>query len=214
MAGSLPGRAGVLLFSVIALFVSLPPKANATLTQLTVTLTDPNGLPPPGPPFSFSDTVSVVPGLEILPGNGTNIGSSGALLNNEHVDAQSDNRIVLQLEAGAGSNTGYGAGANYLFSNFGFSSPSLVTGVKVSLDNITGVTLGDQVVFASGSVRVFVDTLGIPDFKASCGGVQCGTITLDLIVSQVPEPASFAVLAVGLGALVVRGRYAKGRARR
>jgi hypothetical protein len=203
----------VLLFSALSLFVSLLSDSNATLTQITVTLTDPSGLPPPGPPFSFSDAVSVVPDFEIFPGNGTNIGSSGALLNNEHVDAQSDNRIVLQLEAGAGSNTGYGAGANYLFSNFGFSSPSLVTGVKVSLDNITGVSLGDQVVFAGGSVRVFVDTLGIPDFKASCGGVQCGTITLDLIVSQVPEPASFAVLAIGLGGLVVRGRYGKAAAR-
>jgi hypothetical protein len=164
--------------------------SNATLTQLTVTLTDPNGLPPPGPPFSFSDTVAVAPGLEIFPGNGTKIGSSGALLNNEQVEARSDNRIVLQIEACAGSNTGYGAGANYLFSNFGFSSPSLVTGVKLSLDNITGVTLGDQVVFAGGSVRVFIDTLAIPDFKTSCGSVQCGTITLDLIVSQVPEPTS------------------------
>jgi hypothetical protein len=99
----------VLLFGVLGLFVSLVSDSNTTLTQLTVTLTDPNGLPPPGLPFSFSDTVSVVPGLEIFPGNGTNIGSSGALLNNEHGEAQSDNRIVLQLEAGAGSNTGYGA---------------------------------------------------------------------------------------------------------
>jgi hypothetical protein len=89
----------------------------------------------------------------------------------------------------------------------------LVTGVKVTLDNITGVTLGVQVVFAGGSVRVFVDTLGIPDFKAACNGVQCGTITLDLIVSQVPEPTSFVVLAIGLGGLVMRGRYGKAAAR-
>ena len=147
-------------------------------------------------------------GKEIFAGNPTNIGSSNIPLNNEYIDAQPNDRIVLGLEAGAGANTGYGTGANYLFSNFGFSSPSLVTGVTVSLDNISGVALGNQVVFGNGSIRVFVDTLTIPAFKDACHGVQCGTITLDLTVSQVPETATYAVLAIGLGVLLIRRRLA------
>src|SRR5690349_23073960 len=69
VAGPLPNKLGTLLFGALALFVSVLSDAHANLTQLTVTLTDPTGLPPPGPPFSFADTVSVVPGLEIFPGN-------------------------------------------------------------------------------------------------------------------------------------------------
>jgi hypothetical protein len=199
-------EAAKLVLSIITALLIALPYANAALTQVTVTLDDPNGLPPPGPPFTFSDTVSVVPGKEIFPGNPTNIGSSNVLLNNESVDAQAGDRIVLGLEAGAGSNTGYGPGASYLFSNFGFSSPSIVTGVSVSLDNISGVALGNQVVFGNGSVQVFIDTLTIPAFKDACNGVQCGSITLDLIVSQIPEPAGYAVLAIGLAALVMHRR--------
>ena len=206
MAGTATVKAGALVLAAVILLLHALPYANAALTQVTVTLNDPNGLPPPGPPFSFSDTVSVGPGKEIFAGNPTNIGSSNILLNNEYADAQPNNRIVLGLEAGAGTNTGYGTGASYLFSNFGFSSLSVVTGVTISLDNINGVALGSQVVLGNDSIRVFVDTLTIPAFEAACHGVQCGTITLDLLVSQVPEPVSYAVLAIGLGALLIRRR--------
>ena len=193
--------------SALALFmsaVSLP--AHATLVSLDVTLADPSF------PLTYSDTVAVADGKEIFPGNPTNIGQaqvfgSSLLLANEYVDAQPSNRIVLGLEAGSGDNTGYGAGASYLFSNLRFGTPSIITDVDVSLDNIDGVTKGTQVVFGPHSVQVFIDTLTIPQFRDACiSDAQCGTITLDLIVQQVPEPGACVLLLAGIGIVGIIAR--------
>ena len=75
--------------------------------------------------------------------------NSTLLLANDYVnarptlDAAAANRIVLGVEAGNGNQTGYSASAYYSFSNFVFSTPSIVTGVTISSVNIDGLgTLG------------------------------------------------------------------------
>lgn len=194
----------------LLLFVSL--QARATLLGFDVTLSDPNV------PLSYTDTITVGVGHEISPGNPTNIGQaqvfgSSLLLSNDFVDGQPDNRIVLGLEAGGADNTtGYGPGASYLFSNFKFDSPSKITDLTLTLNNIDGVSKGAQVVFGTNSVQVFIDTLTIPQFQASCiSQAQCGTITMDLTVQQVPEPEVWALLSVGIVAVLAISRRNRGR---
>jgi hypothetical protein len=205
-----------------AMAVGLTQPAHATLTSLTVTLSDPVNFPDLELPSILSDTVAVITtGKEIVEGNGTNIGnakthhgSDALLLANEYVDARptadtaADNRIVLGLEAGADPMTGYSSEAYYSFSNFGFSTPSIVTGVNVSsstnidLDNPSG-----QVSFAHGVITVLIGNLSINGPLPQCTqGVSCGTITLDLTVQAVPEPGTFALIGAGLLVVAVVGR--------
>jgi hypothetical protein len=210
----------------LAMGVGVTQQAHATLTTLTVSLSDP-GFPSLGLPLVLSDTVPViVPGKEIFAGNATNIGSaepkgtgSPLLLANEYVDARptadaaDDNRIVLGLEAGNGNQTGYSTTAYYSFSNFVFSTPSIVTGVTVTSMNIDGLgvlnTPGGQVSFDATRrvVTVLIGNIFINGNLPDCGlGVACGTITLDLKVQAVPEPGIFALIAAGLVVVAVAGR--------
>jgi hypothetical protein len=216
---------GGALAAAIALGVMQP--ARATLTSLTVSLSDPDNFPGFGLPSILVDAVPViVPGKEIEAGNATNIGGAqvdGAalLLANEYVDARptaddaAGNRIVLGLEAGAADQTGYGPNAFYAFSNFDFATPSIVTGVSVSPVNIAGLGAlnapGSQISFTGGVLKVFVGNLHITDNLPECGpGVLCGTITLDLNVQAVPEPSGFVLLGAGLIIAVLAGGMRRG----
>ena len=188
------------LVTVAACMTALAP-AHAALTQLTVTLSDPTNFPGLGLPLTISDTVAVAAGHEIAAANPTNIGQatvggSSLLLLNEYVDAQGNDRIVLGLEAGDGDFTGYGPDAYYSFSNFQFSTPSVVTGIfPHTLDGIQ--PLNGQVSFVNGVVKVLIGNWSILP-SVCAGGGACGTITIELQVQAVPEPGTYALLAVGL----------------
>ena len=216
----------------IAMVFGVAQPAHATLSQLTVRLSDPELFPPLGLPSIISDTglnvivPPTVPDKEIFAGNGTNIGdatpegsNSTLLLANDYVnarptlDAAAANRIVLGVEAGNGNQTGYSPSAYYSFSNFVFSAPSVVTGVTISSVNIDGLgTLnapGSQVSFdrAAGIVKVMIGNFFITGGMPECGqGVLCGTITMDLTVQAVPEPGTWMLIAAGLVVVVVVGR--------
>jgi PEP-CTERM motif len=217
----------------IAMVFGVAQPAHATLSQLTVRLSDPDLFPSLGLPPIISDTglnvivPPTVPDKEIFAGNGTNIGdatpagsNSTLLLANDYVnarptlDAAAANRIVLGVEAGNGNQTGYSPSAYYSFSEFAFSTPSVVTGVKiVSAVNIDGLGMldapGSQVSFdrAAGIVKVMIGNFLITGGLPECGeGVLCGTITMDLTVQAVPEPGTWMLIAAGLAVVVVVGR--------
>jgi hypothetical protein len=188
-----------LLLSLPALaFAALPAHATLVGQIVTVALTD-------GGSLSLADSVAVGAGAEITPGDGTNIG--GAMLPNEAVDLSAFS-ILIRLEEGlAGGATGYPLGTRLEFTSLVFSDPSLrITGVTVTLGNISGVTLGAQVVFTGNSVSLFIDTLTIGELP---NAVDVGTVRLDLTVASVPEPHAAWLLALagsGLLALGTRGR--------
>jgi hypothetical protein len=206
------------LFAACALatvaFLTALPAAHATLTQLTVTLSDPTNFVDLGLPLAISDTVVVGPSREIFVTNPTNIGQatvggSFLLSLNEYVDAQGNDRIVLGLEASAGDLTGYGSDAYYSFSNFKFSSPSVVTGISNPIFN--GINpLAGQVAFANGALKILIGNVTFPESHCDGGG-SCGTITVDLQVRAVPEPGTYALLAVGLFCVAAAGRRRIGR---
>lgn len=180
-----------------ALAMLLAGSAHATLVgqSVSVTLTD-------GGSLNASDSVVVAAAAEITPGDGSNVGA--LLLPTESIDLGAFT-IEIALEEGApNGTTGYPAGTHYLFSNLSFLDPNLViSGVVVSLVNITGVALGSEVMFGSHFVSLAIDTLVISDIPAA---VDVGKVTLTLQTVVVPEPGSMALLASGLAALACRRR--------
>lgn len=180
-------------------FAALP--AHATLIGQTVdiALTD-------GGSLNLADSVVVGAGAEITPGDGTNLG--GAMLPNELVDLSAFS-ILIRLEEGlAGGATGYPLGTRLEFTSLVFSDPSLrITGVAVTLGNITGVRLGAQVVFTESSVSLFVDTLTIGELP---NAVDVGTVRLDLTVASVPEPHAAWLLALAGSGLLALGARRRG----
>lgn len=180
-----------------ALAVLIAGAAQATMIgrSVSVTLTD-------GGSLNTSDVVVVGSGPEITPGDGSNVGS--LLLPNESIDLGALT-IAVELEEGAANGTtGYGAGTHYLFSNLSFQDPLLiVSGVSVSLENITGVALGSQVMFGSDYISLWIDTLVIGDIPSA---VDVGRVTLTLQTTAVPEPGTALLLAGGLAVLALRRR--------
>jgi hypothetical protein len=173
--------------------------AHATLIgrSVAVTLTD-------GGSLAESDTVLVGAGAELTPGDGSNVGA--LLLPNESIDVGAFTIELVLEEGAADGTTGYPSGTRYLFSSLSFDDPSLViTGVSLTLVNVSGVALGSEVEFGSDVVTLWIDTLVIGDVPSA---VDVGRVSLALEVA-VPEPGVLALLAsAGLGG------YARRRPRR
>lgn len=179
----------------VALFLAAPAQATLIGKSVGVTLTD-------GGSLAASDVVVVGAGPEIMPGDGSNVGAF--LLPNESVDLGALTIDVFLEEGAPDGTTGYGPGTRYLFSNLSFLDPSLiVSGVIVSLENITGVALGSQVTFGSDFVSLWIDTLVIGDIPAA---VDVGRVSLTLETAVVPEPGTALLLASGLALLASRRR--------
>jgi hypothetical protein len=189
-------RVTALLLALLPL-LGLPARAHASLIGQTpsVRLTD-------GASLDVLDSVLAGAGPELTPGDGSNIGA--LLLPNEWIDF-GDFTIEIALEEGApGGSTGYPAGTRYLFSDLFFGDPlSVISGVDVALDNVSGVALGSEVSFTQHSVTLFIDTLVIGEIP---NAVDVGRVTLSLDVVLIPEPGTLALVGLGLAALSLRRR--------
>jgi len=192
--------AGSSVWQAVALgsLLLLPASADASLVGTAlVRVSD-------GASLDVSDDVAIGAGPEITPGDGSNIGA--LLLPSESIDL-GEFTIDLLLEEGAvDGTTGYPAGTRVVFANLDFGDPMLgIVAIGVELVNVSGVALGSEITFTGHSVAVRVDTLGIGEIA---GAVDVGTIRLDLEVAPVPEPASFALAALGV-TLLVGGRQVR-----
>ncbi|HZR02423.1 MAG TPA: PEP-CTERM sorting domain-containing protein [Burkholderiales bacterium] len=214
---------GPLMAAIVWALVAPVAIAAPIFTSATVSLTSPDlitfGFSVTG---TLSDTVTVVPGIEIQPCDDTNIGGSSAgcvtpLLDQEYVDlAPSSITVSLQNGSQTTNQTGYSAGSYYEFTNFVWDVPATIVGLQVFLNNISGVTVGTEATFTSNSVRLLIDTLGI---DTAPGNNQSGTVLLQLEARPdngggtptVPEPESLPLLAIGVAALVFARRVSSRR---
>ncbi len=200
------GLASVSLLCAIA----APAQASLNGTSVNVLLASPNGLLSDNAPISAADTVTVSPGVEFTPGDGSNVGAwliSGATAQ-ESIDIQ-DFSIALRLLQGDPSfpdQTGYAAGARYTFSNLFFPG-STITGVSLTASGIANLNQGwvtldnpSQVSFALDQIR----------FVIPASGTTYGDVTIHLATAPVPEPGS---LALGLAGLALLGAVARARGR-
>jgi hypothetical protein len=181
-----------LLALLTLLAVAADARASLIGQSVSVQLTD-------GSTLDESDTVLAGAGPELTPGDGSNIGT--LLLPNESIDF-SDFAIEVVLEEGApGGSTGYPAGTRYLFSDLSFGPSQLIAGLGLTLDNVSGVSIGSEVTFTQSSVTLFIDTLVIGDVP---NAVDVGRVTISLLV--VPEPGTLGLCGLGLAALAALRR--------
>jgi hypothetical protein len=154
-----------------------------------------------GASLDLSDAVGIGAGPEITPGDGSNIGA--LLLPSESIDLGGFTIELLLEEGAVDGTTGYPAGTRFIFADLDFGDPALeIVDIGVELVNISGVALGSEITFTGHSIAVRVDNLGIGEIA---GAVDVGTIRLNLEVTQVPEPSSFALSALGM-TLLAGGR--------
>ena len=145
----------------------------------------------------LSDPVTAAGGGDILPGDGSAIGS--VLLSTEFIDLGTGggDQIVIGLEEGtAGGLTGYGDGARYVVSGLYDGLGLIIGGVSVTTSNITGVTYA----FDDHSVTVFIDDLLIGEIA----GIDSGSVTIDL-TTMLPEPGTGALMLLGVTAFALFG---------
>jgi hypothetical protein len=156
--------------------------------------------------------VNVSAGNEVFEGDGSEIGGSagsGPMLDGEFINV-STTSIVFSIygggpdvAGGGATTTGYGAGAHYLLTGLVDPALGLITGGSLLLNNIVGVTIGNQVLIGPHSVQLYLDTLGV----VFDGIDNIGTITINLTFQDastppnvVPEPAT--LVLVGSGAVL------------
>ena len=180
----------------LALLVGGAAHASLIGQSVTVTLGD-------GGSLFHDDVVTVGAGVELAPGDGSDIGT--LLLPSERIDIGATS-ILLTLEEGApGGGTGYPSGTAYAFTDLAFfGQTTAITGVSLTASNITGISVGD-LSFTATSLRVPISALLIGDIP----GVDTGTLQVDLTFAVVPEPATALLASVGLLTLAWRAHAAR-----
>jgi hypothetical protein len=182
---------------------ALPVPAGATLIGQSVTVTfSESGFP------DEVDSVVVGGAAEITAGDASNIGTN-ILIGGESIDIGAFSiTFVLRGDGGPHSSpgyqtTGFGPDARYVVSGLTFDPPLEIGGVGVTLDNVIGVALGPEVQFTDSSITLVIGTLGVGELP---GEFDVGSVTLDLVL--IPEPATIALLGLGLGGLCMLKRRA------
>jgi hypothetical protein len=198
------------IFAVAVSLLALSGSASAGLLGLDVLA----NFTSPAWGDDFSDTVEVAtPDIEFEEFDGTEIGDN-ILLDPDYIDLD-DTFIELQITGGGDphSEPGYldpgfeDEDAQYLFTVTDWGIPGAqITGVTVGLTDVFGVAVGSEVFFDANSVTLIVGTLGIDE------DVEAGIVRLDLTIVDndpgfvIPEPASMALLGLGIAALRVARR--------
>lgn len=190
-----------------AAFLIAAASACAAPQFFDLTLSDPDA--PGGALDLVNPAVEVSNGTrEVTPGDGSAIGDW--LLASEFVDAELIApltwKLIVGIEAGAGTFSGYGPDGHYAFFNF-LHDPALGD-VAITGATITGRTTltGGSLVVAGDVVRLFLGDMEMPQVCDQVTQVNCGSIELQLDFQQVPEPGTAGLLAAGLLALTVVAR--------
>lgn len=187
-------RSAALALASVVFCLATAPEAHATVLGSSV----PIDLLSPGNSLALSDTVVVGAGPEILPADGSNIGS--VLLSTYFIDLDTD-QIVVRLEEGApGGLTGFAAGAQLVFSDLYAGTGLGISGVSVMLDNVTNLALGDGIGFNARTVFLAIDDLVIGEIP----GIDFGTVTLDFTTAVPAPPALPLLLSALLGSWGIR----------
>lgn len=210
--------------AVIALCAALP--AQATLVNsVNVALEAPGGIVGNLAPISLSDPAPLATGIH--PGDGSNIGSF--MLPAEFITFNSSlDQLLMHIGSGAGDTslgipltTGYlgsgGQHARYDFSGLGVSGATITGYQLVSVSGLLSPTLASDFIqlTSPSSLSVYLDNLVFA--PNSLGDSYAGAdLTIKLlsqpvIVGTVPEPATLALVLVGLGGIVTLRRASRGR---
>lgn len=132
-----------------------------------------------------TENVVVGAGVEITcPGSGFGVGVCPAFSTAATIDIGA---LSIRLDQVGGSSYSAGAFNGMSFSGLDFGDGSIVTGFALTT-NLAGLDAGD-ISFTNNSISYNAQGLDFP---------QNYFIQLDLTVSAVPEPATLALLALGL----------------
>jgi len=165
---------------------------------------------------NFTDTKTIASaGTGISAGDGSDIGDN-AMITGEFIKVFNTSLQFSLFGGGPDAatpgykTTGYGPDARYVLSNL-YDASTEIAAVSLALSNVTGVTLGSEVLFDAHSVTLYIDDLGILVSSSNLGLVTLNITTRDVNGSgptPVPEPTTLTLLGSGVVAAWVRRRRA------
>jgi PEP-CTERM motif len=210
-------HAGLMSALMLGTLVAFQPVAAAPILTGPVTVTEHE---PPFPDLVNTVTTVVSGGTaEITSGDGTDIG--GLLLDGEFIDINSvfgTNTILFSIRGTGNSNagghpagffdTGYTSTAQYLFTGFHFSSAAHISGVSASTPDADVSDLGTlNLAFTNDSITMNFGGLGVRGSSTNLGELLLSVQTVaDTTPPGMPEPASLALVGIGLAAAAWRNR--------
>lgn len=209
--------------AAMALCAALP--AQATLVDsVNVTLDAPGGIAGIGVPINVSQAAPLATG--IVPDPLTNIGSY--MLTGEFIKFNSSlDQVLMHIGAGAGDSinnipltTGYlgsgGQHARYDFTGLGVSGATITGYQLVSVSGLLSPTLASDYIqlTSPSSLSIYLDNLvfapnALGDSFAGAD-LTIKLLSSPVVVGTVPEPATLALVLVGLGGIVTLRRASRG----